>query len=447
MDSISVMAMGRNKPCSAMAYRWLSIVLCCCLPLQAQDRDLEYAQVVPTGSLLDGIPLVGEGYRIRSEATIVDYYGRFLVDTDLGMFAVDGSDLLQMRLAELPAARLLEQASGGEVMGDSAGERLRRPFQQGAKVVSEPGETMRRLPAGIGRFLARGARRVQRLALRIGDAASDSMQNGDADRAATPESQPARMEGVRDMGLDYIGYQRARRELAERLGIDPYTSHPLISDRLDELAWSAWVGKKGASMLLGGVIGESLDTALDISGDAYKLAWSAHPLDIERRNQEHLHGLGLSGKPARDFLRNGAFSPLLQTAFVDRLADGCFSTLRADLLELATQAESEREARFLLAQLAELSAAGRLGAGLPRVGLVGYTLVLDQGDGRLSVVLPVDWVGWDQTTADFAERPDLLDHRPRLLLRGRLSERARREFGALGWEVDEGWSARAAEGS
>lgn len=444
MDSISAVAMHRNRR-PAAGGRWLPILLCASVALGAQERNLEHAQVVPAASLLDGIPMEGEGYRIRSEATIVDYYGRFLVETDLGMFAVDGTDLLRQRLAELPAARALEQASGGTVMGDSAGERLRRPFQRGAQVATEPGETMRRLPAGIGRFLARGARRVQRLAFRIGDAASDRMQSDEPDRAATPESQPARMESVRDLGLDYIGYQRARRELASRLGIDPYTSHPLISQRLDELAWSAWVGKKGASMLLGGVIGESLDTALDISGDAYQLAWSENPLDIEQRNQEHLAGLGLHGKPVRQFLRNGAFSPLLQTAFVDRLADSCFSTLRADLLEVATAAESEREARFLLAQLAELSAAGRLGAGLPRVGLVGYTLVLDQGGGRLSVVLPVDWVGWDETTADFAQRPELLDHRPRLLLRGQLSERARQELGALGWEVDEGWSARRVE--
>lgn len=409
----------------------------------AVHGELEHAESVPAALLLGDIPLRGEGYEIRDEATIVNYYGRFLVQTELGMFAVDGVDLLQLRLAELPAARQLAAVRGGQVMGDSAEQRLRRPFERSAQVVSEPGETARRLPEGVGRFMARSVRRVQKLAYRVGDAVSDRFdKDADAGRASTPESEPAHVETVRELGLDYIGYQRARRELAQHLLIDPYTSHPLIHDRLDELAWSAWVGKKGASMLLGGVIGDSLDTALDISGDAYELAWSKHPIDIELRNQQQLGGLGLIGKPVRDFLRNGAFNPLLQTAFVDRLADSSFSTLRAELLELASEAESEREARFLLAQLAELSAAGKLGRGLPRVGLIDKTLVLDTGDGRLTVVLPVDWVGWDETAANFATRPDLLDHHPRLLLSGRLSDLARERFNAAGWEVQEGWSAR-----
>jgi hypothetical protein len=447
MASSSVMSTARSRLPGAVHLRLLAVasLLLAGLAFAAEaepDPGYEYAQSVPATLLLGDIPLKGEGYEIRDEATIVNYYSRFLVQTDLGMFAVDGVDLLELRLAELPAARELAAVRGGQVMGDSAEQRLRRPFEHGAKVVSEPGETVRRLPAGVGRFMARSVRRVQKLAYRVGDAVSDGFQDADTDdHAGTPESEPAHVETVRDMGLDYIGYQRARRELAQYLRIDPYTSHPLINDRLDELAWSAWVGKKGASMLLGGVIGDSLDRALDISGDAYKLSWSSNPIDIELRNLQYLGGLGLRGKSARDFLRNGAFNPLLQTAFVDRLADSCFSTLRVELLELASEAESEREARFLLAQLAELSAAGKQGHGLPRVGLVDRTLVLDQGDGRLTVVLPVDYVGWDATAADFATRPDLLDHRPRLLVRGRLSDGAREKFIAAGWEVEEGWSA------
>lgn len=404
--------------------------------------DYEQPPVLPAATLLGEIPLQGPGYEIRPEATVLDFYGRFLVQTDLGLFAVDGVDLLQQRLAELPAARALEAASDARVLGESAGQRLRRPFEQGAKVASEPGETAKRLPQGIGRFLSRTARRAQRLFFRIGDAASDQVRGEEPDRSGTPEREPARMGALRDLGLDYIGYDKARRELAQRLGIDPYTSHPLINQRLDDLAWSAWVGKKSASLLLGGVIGGALDQALDISGDAYQLAWSESPLDIEHLNQQRLLALGLRGRPVRDFLRNGAFNPLLQTAFVERLGESSYSTLRSDLLALAAEAGSEREARFLLAQLAELSAAGRAGRGLPRVGLVGNTLVLDQGDGRLSVILPVDWVSWDATIADFANRPDLRDHRPRLLVNGLLSERAKAEFERLGWEWEERWSRR-----
>ncbi|MCB1588572.1 MAG: hypothetical protein KDI56_06695 [Xanthomonadales bacterium] len=417
------------------------------LPLTpALAADFEAPAVVPAAQLLGELPLRGEGYEIRSEATIVDFYGRFVVQTDLGLFAVDGVDLLQQRLAEMPAARVLEEASALVVLGDTAQRRLRRPFEQGAKVASEPGTTAKRVPQGIGRFLSRTARRAQKLFWRIGDAASDRWRRNDEPTAAneseTPERESSKLAAAQSIGLDYIGYDKARRELAQRLGIDPYTSHPLINQRLDDLAWSAWVGNKSASLMLGAVVGGALDQALDISGDAYRLAWAESPMDIELHNQRQLEALGLRGRPVRDFLRNGAFNPLLQTALVERIGESAYSTLRPELLDLATQMDNEREARFLLAQLAELSAAGRRGRGLPRVGLIGQTLVLDQGDGRLSVILPVDWVSWDPAIAEFAQRPELREHRPQLLVNGSLSQRAQREFNALGWQWQEHWSAR-----
>ena len=266
---------------------WLWAALLPQTPVLA--TDFEAPAVVPAAQLLGELPLRGEGYEIRSEATIVDFYGRFVVQTDLGLFAVDGVDLLQQRLAEMPAARVLEEASALVVLGDTAQRRLRRPFEQGAKVASEPGSTAKRVPQGLGRFLSRTARRAQKLFWRIGDAASDRWRRNDQPAAAneseTPERESSKLAAAQSIGLDYIGYDKARRELAQRLGIDPYTSHPLINQRLDDLAWSAWVGNKSASLMLGAVVGGALDQALDISGDAYRLAWAESPMDIELARQ------------------------------------------------------------------------------------------------------------------------------------------------------------------
>src|SRR5690606_7157015 len=50
-----------------------------------------------------------------------------------------------------------------------------------------------------------------------------------------------------------IKYGQVKRELAEKLGIDPYTSNPYIRERLDSLAWIGSSGRYAASAALGGV--------------------------------------------------------------------------------------------------------------------------------------------------------------------------------------------------
>ena len=405
----------------------------------ATADDFEYPGLVDSAEFSGELALVGADYRVRDQATVVDYYARFVIESDYGVIVADGADMLQLRLRELEALRTLEAMSVGRVMVESGGRRLRRPVDQVDKVAAHPTETVKGMPAGIGRYLLRGAERVGDVALDIADAARDRWGSDGSAQNPANQSSVGQRGGklLRRLALREIGYQKVRRGLARHLGVDPYSSNPLLRDRLDDLAWAAWSADKGASLGLGAVISGPLDSALDIAGDAHELVWENPPEKVEKRNQRALRSLSLSGKPVRDFLRNGAFNPLQQTAFVDLLTDSAFSTIRPELLAMGTAAANEREARYLIDLLNQLRALAKQSAGLPRVGIVGPTPVLDSGDGRLWIVLPVDYVAWTELTAGFALREDLLMHRPTLLVRGKVSERALHELLRAGWRVEQ----------
>ena len=55
---------------------------------------------------------------------------------------------------------------------------------------------------------------------------------------------------------DIFGYSEQRREIAKRLDVDPYTDNPVLTKRLDEVAWAAFSGGLGVTALTALVPGQ-----------------------------------------------------------------------------------------------------------------------------------------------------------------------------------------------
>jgi len=65
------------------------------------------------------------------------------------------------------------------------------------------------------------------------------------------------------------------------------------------------------------------------------------------------------------------------------------------------------------------------------------TVFAKRVDGSLVVPGAVDYVAWTERLARFANRSDLEAKQRTVLLTGRMSPRAKKEFEALGWHVAE----------
>ena len=395
---------------------------------------------LPSSELLPGVPLTGPGYRIADDAQVVDYYGQFELRSDVGALVADGASVLQLRVHELDAVRRLDKVSYTEVFGTAARRSAERPVDAVRQVGGEPVDTVTGLPAGIGRFLVRTARNIQELALDLNDAAIDAMAD-DEDEDGKDDSGPSTGERAQKVAtqatLRYIGYNKARREIARQVEADPYSTNPMLDERLDKLAWAAWSGAKLTGLavgLIGGVAGQ----ALGYARDAYELVWELPPEDLKRRNLAVLADLGIEGKPARDFVRRSkAFTLTQQTEFIELLRLPLFAPARQHLFEHALAAEREIHARFLIDAMRMLLHAERAQAPGAKATLVGASPALPRSDGSHIIALPVDYLHWTREIAAFAWRDDLIGSHNLLLVTGELSPTALDAFSAAGWSVRE----------
>src|SRR5262249_19962559 len=54
---------------------------------------------------------------------------------------------------------------------------------------------------------------------------------------------------VGEVTITALGFEAERRRLAERLGVDPYTTNLVLSERLTDVAWVAFSGRAGIQAL------------------------------------------------------------------------------------------------------------------------------------------------------------------------------------------------------
>ncbi|GMU44873.1 MAG: hypothetical protein IT479_06030 [Xanthomonadales bacterium] len=400
----------------------------------------ESAPTLASAELLPGFDLIGPGYRVAEQAPVVDYFGQFQLRSDVGALLAEGSQVLRLRVRELEAVRALDRVGYSEVFVGAARRSAERPVEAVRQVGAEPVDTASGLPAGIGRYLVRAARNLRELALDLNDVARDAMAG---DQEAAPDGRPKKTTGERaqrivtQATLRYIGYNKARRQIAREVGVDPYSTNPLLDERLDRLAWASWSGAKLTGLAIG-MVGGVAGQLLGYARDAYELVWELPPEDLKRRNLQVLAELGITGKPARDLVRHGrAFTLTQQTEFVELLRLPLFAGARRPLFELARHADREVHARFLIDALRMLLHAARSESPQTYAVVVGTAPALQRADGSHIIALPVDHLYWTREIAAFAWRDDLIGRHNLLLVAGNLSTAALDAFSRAGWSVRE----------
>ncbi len=411
--------------------------------------------VLDSADLVQPALLSGPDFKVASKARLHGFMARFELTTPYGIQHPESIELLALREAELPAVATLEAASKTDAFAHALAERGRKIGRALWQVVSHPVDTLSGLPQGVARYfsrtLASWGRRAQALADRgnrqfehDGDpyAAPDGPMTAGRTPLPGEDAQPGKgkawyaragREAAREVKRQ-LDFGRMRREMAKVLDIDPYTTNPLIVERLDALAWAAVAGNfsGGAALgLVGGVPAEIIGTGNRLN----KLVWELDPEDLREANRKRLAAFCTDDFGIRHFLRRGGFTDSLRTTLTDDLkalapTQGC-----DDLIELAVTSRSEIEARYLVNALRLLRQhAGRPGG---RLVTVGAAVVWRMPDDRLVLPLPVDRLTWTADIDAFFALPALHATSRTVLIGGTLSARSRRRLEEMDWTLVE----------
>ena len=398
--------------------------------------------------------LSGPDFHVVPEVAVRGYMADFLIDTKFGPLHADGVDLLSTRIAELPALEALDRASRTDAFAHALAERGRKTGTALVHVLAHPIDTVTGLPAGVARYFSHEWDLWSGRAVAAADRSSREFENKGDPFAAPPGPMTARRDTPDEIaGHDdrrsrawyaragaesereakrYLKYGQQRREMARVLGVDPNSTNPVLSARLDSLAWAAVWGNFSAGTALGEVTGTAADV-ISYSGKINQYVYELEPDQLRALNAKRLSNYCSDDYAVRQFLRRGGFTDTLRTDLVDALVQlkpgaGC-----NDLVELAAATRDEVEARFLVRALVLIGQQSGVANGA--LFGCGAALAYRTSDGRLLLPLPLDYLTWNADMAAFFDRPDLRSRDKIVLIGGDASLLAQRELTARGWSL------------
>ena len=103
------------------------------------------------------------------------------------------------------------------------------------------------------------------------------------------------------MTRDAFGYDDRRRQLAKQVGVDPYTTNPVLAKQLDDIAWAAFAGGLGVTALKSMVPGSMVIGTSTMLTD---WVYDTPPGDLKVRNEKALLAMGVSQEAVDHLLRH-----------------------------------------------------------------------------------------------------------------------------------------------
>jgi len=394
---------------------------------QAQGNH-ESPPMLAGSALAPAALLKGSLHTVAEPVALEGFFGRFVIESKFGKFSVLGVNMLGVRVNELQAIQALQEVQTSQAFQDSLVRAASAPVQLVQSAVNNPLGTVENIGQGMGNVLGRVGFLARSGAMSVADSTTGrntAPTPSGLPPAPTGEAMPPAFNG------DPFGYNKARRDWARQLNIDPYTSNPVLRPLLDNASTASFAGSFAINTAISAVsMGANLVVGFDT--DVRDAVWNQPPVDLTRQNESRLLALGVSGRTTRDFLRNRWFTPSLQTALVIALAKMGSVPGMESVIQVAAQVQGETNVRFFIESVRMLGRFSEKEGPLVKLRMSNMVPVGVKKDGTLVVAVAIDYAWWDQAAADFVQRKDLKGKRRIVLVAGGASDRAKQEFDKAG---------------
>ena len=386
--------------------------------------EFERPPTLPAQVLAPASLLAGNGFHVNNQVPTDGLLAHYTIQSDVGVFQANSTEMLKIRVAEIPAIQELTKTSKTKVFAQSVATNAARPVAAAGQMVMHPVDTVKGLPSGVGRFFGRvglAGERLKEAATQPAEASAGEKTANFAKRAG---------QTTRDV----FGYEQERRELAKKLHVDPYTTNPVLSKQLDDFALTAFRAHVGVTTTMSVFIPGSM--AITATRVVSQWVWDTPRADLIVQDEKGLQELNVPETTIHTFMRNPVFPLSVQTAFVTNLQHLSGVPGSVEAVALASTVESEEQARFLTDSVGMLARYHQTQTPIVKL-MVRRAIIGQDRNGAIVVQAPVDYVSWTQIMSQFAHRSDLQGHRRIVWVTGQFSPLARKNFETLGWVTNE----------
>lgn len=403
-------------PTSTLRFAWSALATLVPLMADAQSPvpppPFESPPVLDAGTILLPQYMQGPYHTVRPQVPTFAGRNAYTLDSQFGTFYATGNSELVIRVAEINAIAQLQTISKSDEYAKALEKAAKSPVNFAKNLATHPVETISGVPKGIFKFINRTGQAVKEVA---------------DDRPHNPY-EDSKVQGA-------IGFSKAKRDLAARLGVDPYSSNPAFQKALNGVAWASYGGNMTLTAALapvGGGAGTAI-TTVQVSDTAINAIRDSSPNDLRRTHAETLARMGVPETLTTAFLNNPSYSPTRQAELVLALQQLNGVAGRDGFLDAATTADDEADA-FFYQRSAHLMAQIHSGTPLATIYTSQDLPVCHAKDGTVIVPLEWDYASWTQNAASFLEHLRTANFRGapvtghRLVITGVASPRAREEL-------------------
>jgi hypothetical protein len=375
-------------------------------------------EVPPTASAaaILGGQVRGPNYQIDNAVRSDGFLQIFELNTNYGHYQVQGRELLKVRLRELAAVAALERMNKSQVYLNAAAKAAKKPVDLAVGLVTNPVGTVQQSMSGVGALFSRVGSGV------------------------------ANMGNSRDnVAGSLLGVSSAKRQIAYRLGVDPYTDFKPLADALNDMARVTALGDltvSGAFMAIPGGAGMVVSYS-KTTQEVGQMVLDKTPSELRDANRTKLSAMGVPGAVIGAFLDNAFYTPMDQTVIVAALAKMNGVGNRGLFVSRASQAPS-RDLAFFTRTRAELLADqhSRVEPFVDFVDVRGIPLNQTRS-GKVVAVMALDELAWTKQASDFVAVIDQdikqrkLGNSVEVKISGTATPLAREGLRERGWKVFE----------
>ena len=415
-------------------------------PATAAD-DYEKPPKIMADEVFSDVPLKGERYRVRSKVPTDGFLTRAEIESDFGEFIAVGPGMLAIRIHEIEALVKLEKFEDSEEFQRGAKESAAEKKDGLQQLKDNPKETLSGVGEGVGRFFKRTARSVKTGVQTAGDVLNEEMPGAVEDGpgaslpggALSPEQRDteskyakvARASG--DVALNVLGFDDARRRLAKRLSVDPYTTNRVLDEKLDEVTKSIFAGDLAIDIATSLIPGGRL---VSTSNMVTNWVWDTPPGDLRVKIEKSLQAIGVVQQDIDRLLRHRWYPLSFQAVLTNALESLGEVGGRTDIMPLVLSVTTFDQARFVINTLRMTVRYHETVRSIKSLEVLGTIIAYDR-DGKIIVTAPIDFLSWIEPIDNFSGYERFADGTKELHIAGGMTERARSNLQQRGWEISE----------
>ncbi len=386
--------------------------------LNMADEAYESLPTYRASDLLPEQLLSGERHSIAERVENDGYENRYTIESDYGTFTAHRTDFVAERVQEVYAIEELNKVTRSEAFAQGVAQAAASPFRALKGLATEPVGTVTGVFQGVGALFSQAGEMV-------------TGSRGELEGSAAQE---------------LVGFGEVKREIAEILSVDPYTTNPQVQEGMNEVAWAGFAGGLSLAPLtasVGGGAGVAL-SGLQNSQTLNSLLTSQSPEALRSLNRDRMQLIGVDEDVSEIFLQHPWLSPRHETTIVVAMAGLEGAANRDAFFQQSVISESEQQSIFLMRQAEATLGYHQNVAAVDRLNRANRQVLAYTQDGRAISILPADHLVWGVGASVIADQDVEGSAVRELWLTGSISDRARREFTDRGWLVMSNMSDRLA---